>query len=156
MHRKSGMLFVFAIVTMAVCRGRARGRAPWQAANVPAGLLTAYLVMHRADHGDDLLLQGGAGWISARMLMALAVALTVLTFGFQAIANGGTRNRVPAFPFFMFGIVGLLASIGDVRMIRSGGLRGAPRLARHLWRMCFALFIAAASFFLVIERAQSA
>ena len=28
------------------------------------------------------------------------------------------------------------------------GLRGARRLARHLWRMCFALFIAAASFFL--------
>ncbi|HEY8796026.1 MAG TPA: hypothetical protein VIM15_13895 [Gemmatimonadaceae bacterium] len=36
-------------------------------------------------------------------------------------------------------------------MIRSGGLaslRGAPRLARHLWRMCFALFIATMSFFL--------
>jgi hypothetical protein len=42
----------------------------------------------------------------------------------------------------------LLAGIGDVRMIRSGLLRGAPRLARHLWRMCFALFIAAGSFFL--------
>jgi peptidoglycan/LPS O-acetylase OafA/YrhL len=33
-------------------------------------------------------------------------------------------------------------------MIRAGGLRGASRLARHLWRMCFALFIAALSFFL--------
>jgi hypothetical protein len=28
------------------------------------------------------------------------------------------------------------------------GLQGARRIARHLWRMCFALFIAAGSFFL--------
>ena len=28
------------------------------------------------------------------------------------------------------------------------GLMGAQRLARHLWRMCFALFMATASFFL--------
>jgi hypothetical protein len=33
-------------------------------------------------------------------------------------------------------------------MIRAGGLRGPARIRRHLWRMCTALFIAAASFFL--------
>ena len=33
-------------------------------------------------------------------------------------------------------------------MIRSGGLRGTPRLTRHLWRMCYAFWIATASFFL--------
>jgi hypothetical protein len=27
-------------------------------------------------------------------------------------------------------------------------LQGAPRIARHLWRMCLAMFIATASFFL--------
>ena len=41
---------------------------------------------------------------------------------------------------------GVLASVGDVRMLRSGRLLGASRLARHLWRMSFALFIAALSF----------
>lgn len=55
---------------------------------------------------------------------------------------------MPAFPFVMFGVVGLLASVGDVRMIRSGALAGARRLARHLWRMSFALFIASISFFI--------
>jgi hypothetical protein len=30
--------------------------------------------------------------------------------------------------------------------------RGRPRLARHLWRMCFALFVAAGSFFSIRER----
>ncbi|MDP9179520.1 MAG: hypothetical protein M3O61_17745, partial [Gemmatimonadota bacterium] len=41
-----------------------------------------------------------------------------------------------------------LGGAGDLRMLRSGPLRGARRIARHLWRMCFALFIAALSFFI--------
>jgi hypothetical protein len=32
------------------------------------------------------------------------------------------------------------------------GISGTQRLARHLWRMCFALFIAAASIFLARQR----
>ena len=51
-------------------------------------------------------------------------------------------------PFVMFGVVGLLASIGDIQVIRSGARKGPARLARHLWRMSFALFIAALSFFI--------
>ena len=53
-----------------------------------------------------------------------------------------------AFPLVMFGVVALFAGEGDRRMIRAGGLKGASRLRRHLWRMCTALFIAAGSFFL--------
>ena len=30
----------------------------------------------------------------------------------------------------------------------TGRLEGAQRIARHLWRMCFALFVASGSFFL--------
>ena len=46
------------------------------------------------------------------------------------------------------GSVMLLAAAGDVRMLVRGGVLGAKRIARHLWRMCFGLFIAAGSFFL--------
>ena len=66
----------------------------------------------------------------------------------------GTRKSkrrevlIPFSVFFMFGTVALLAFIGDVRMIRSGTLRSVPRLTRHLWRMCYAFWIATASFFL--------
>jgi len=42
----------------------------------------------------------------------------------------------------------LLAAAGDVRMLVRGRVLGAKRIARHLWRMCFGLFIAAGSFFL--------
>jgi len=33
-------------------------------------------------------------------------------------------------------------------MLARGGISGRPRLIRHLWRMCFGLFIATGSFFL--------
>lgn len=147
LHRRSGIVFVYAVLTMCVAGttiAAIRGAAP--ALNIPAALLTSYLVV--------------TGWItiqppSARthrlelgaMLLALAVGLTSLTFGFEALAAGGTRKGMPAFPFFMFGVVGLLASMGDFRKLRAGALQGASRLARHLWRMSFALFIAALSFF---------
>jgi hypothetical protein len=42
--------------------------------------------------------------------------------------------------------------VGDVRQILRGEISGAHRLARHLWRMCFALFIASASIFLSRQR----
>ena len=48
---------------------------------------------------------------------------------------------------FIFGAVGLVAAAGDMRMIRAGGTQGPRRIARHLWRMCFAMWVAAASFF---------
>ena len=42
----------------------------------------------------------------------------------------------------------LLAAIGDLRMLLRGGISGTSRITRHLWRMCYGLFIATGSFFL--------
>ena len=41
-------------------------------------------------------------------------------------------------------------------MIRDGGVSGAPLIARHLWRMCFALFFACANFFLGQQKVMPA
>jgi uncharacterized membrane protein len=134
LHRKSGMLFIYVIVTVCVAglaMAVVRDVAP--AINVPAALLTTYLVITAL---ATVRPAAGPRWLDiGAMLVALAVGLVSLTFGFEAIANGGKRNGMPAFPFFMFGVVGTLASVGDVRMMRSGALKGAPRLARHLWRI---------------------
>jgi hypothetical protein len=142
------MLFVYAMLTMCVFGtliAMVRGVAP--AINIPAGTLSAYLVITALTTVRPLA--GGARWLdTGLMLVALAVGLTSLTFAFEAVANGGTRNGMPAFPFFLFGSVGVVAGVSDVRILRSGALQGAARLARHLWRMCFALFVAALSFFI--------
>lgn len=146
-HRRAGMVFVYTMLTMALAGfAIAIGRNVAPAINVPASLLTAYLVVTG-------LLTVRSGMHSRRfiiggMLVALGVGVVNLRFAFEALENGGTRDGMPAFPFLMFGVVGVLAAGGDFRMLRSGALDGTARLARHLWRMCFALFIAALSFFL--------
>jgi len=148
LHRKSGMAFVVAMLTTS-CFGMlistVRGVAP--AINIPAGLMTAYLVITSLRTLRPPA--EGSRWLDVGlMLLALIVCVVDSAFLLQALANGGQRKGMPAFPFVMFGLVGLLATVGDVRMLRSGALVGARRLARHLWRMCFALFIAALSFFI--------
>jgi hypothetical protein len=48
--------------------------------------------------------------------------------------------------YFFLGSLALLSAAGDVRMLARGGVFGVHRIARHLWRMCFSLFIATGSF----------
>ena len=149
-HRKSGRLFVYAMLTMAVAGttiAAIRNVAP--SVNLPAALLTSYLVITALTAVRPP--SASARWLTpGLMIIGLAVGLTSLTFGFEAIASadGKGRDGMPAFPFFMFGVIGTLAGVLDLRLMRAGGLTGASRLARHLWRMSFALFIAALSFFI--------
>jgi hypothetical protein len=87
--------------------------------------------------------------------LVFAVGFTIVTVlgGVKALNSpGGFLNGVPFLMFFFLATVTTLGVIGDVRIMRSGQPRGGPRLARHLWRMCFALFIAAGSFFSVPAR----
>ena len=147
-HRRSGMAFVVAMLVMCifgVLIAAARSVAP--TINIPAGVLTAYLVVTSVTTVRPL--PALARWLDpALMAIALGVGATCLVFGVQAVANGGNYEGMPAFPYFMFGVVGTLGALLDLRMMRAGGLTGVRRLTRHLWRMSFALFIAAMSFFL--------
>jgi len=116
--------------------------------NIGGGILTFYLI--------------GTAWLTARRRdgetsrfdwVALLIPLTIGILGWM---NGldalrtpeGSKYGVPAGMHLFMGSVCLLAAAGDVRMLVSGGVLGTKRIARHLWRMCFGLFIAAGSFFL--------
>lgn len=115
--------------------------------NVPAALVTASLVITALTTMRPP--SPTARWLNlVAMITLLAVGLANLVFALQAFANNGQRNGIPAFPFILFGLAGTIAGVGDLRMLRSGPLHGARRIARHLWRMSFALFIAALSFFI--------
>ena len=147
LHRKSGMLFVYAVLTMAMT-GTAIAALKSQPGSVIGGVLTLYLVT------TSLIAVRPPSKSLRRielvaLLAALALVVTCVTFGFQALATPrGTKGGIPSVVFFMFATVASLGVIGDVRKIRAGVLKGAPRLVRHLWRMCYALWIATASFFL--------
>ena len=146
-HRRAGMVFVAAMLTTALLgMGIAvlRGVAP--AVNVPAAVLTCYLVVTSFTTVRDRA--GSRALDIGSLLVVLGVTLVSFTFVAQGLADGGTRQGIPAFIWVIFGLPALLAGIGDVRVIRFGALTGTPRLARHLWRMCYALFIASISFFI--------
>jgi uncharacterized membrane protein len=148
LHRRAGMLFVYAMLAMCAFGATiAATRDVAAALNVPVAILTSYLVVTALTTVRPA--NPRSRWLDvASTLVGLGVGLTFLTFGFEAVINGGDRNGMPAFPFLMFGVVGVLAGAGDLRVMRSGALRGRSRLARHLWRMSFALFTASLSFFI--------
>ena len=91
--------------------------------------------------------KGIADWIA--LSLALGVAAFEVTFAIQAaISPTGHKYGYPPGPYIMFGTMALLAVAGDLRMLLGSGVSGIQRIARHLWRMCFAWFITSASIFL--------
>jgi uncharacterized membrane protein len=149
-HRRAGLIFVYAMLTMAAC-GLTLA-VVWDrgaSINVPAALLTVYLVTTSLTTVRPLASVTNAQRLHVvGLIVAVGVVVTMVTFGAEAIANGGKRQGIPTFPFVLFAAIAALGSIGDVKLLRSGtALKGAARLTRHLWRMTFALFIAAMSFF---------
>ena len=147
-HRRSGTTFVAAMLVMCVAGAflAALRDNRWSIINLTAGVTTAYLVVTSL-----VTVRRPPGWTrrldAGLATLALLVGVTMLTLGAQAVRQGGSLGGVPAFPFFLFGMLGTLGGFGDVRMLRSAALQGAPRLTRHLWRMSFALLVAAMSFF---------
>src|SRR5262249_1244180 len=89
----------------------------------------------------------------AALIVAIGLALVDIAGGVKAFNSPrGVLNGVPFAMHLFLAAVMILAAAGDARIMKSGVPRRGPRLARHLWRMCFALFIAAGSFFSIRER----
>ena len=152
LHRRSGLLFVCAMVVMGTTASILGFLKSPTDGNVFAGFMTAYFV------GTALTTVRPAtpwtrGFNVAALIVAVGLGLGDISAGIEAFHSPGhARNGVPFVMLFFIAGVMLLAAFGDVRVMRFGVPRGGPRLARHLWRMCFALFIAAGSFFSVRQR----
>src|SRR5688572_23251147 len=151
-HRRSGLLFVSAMLVMGISASILGFRKSPTDPNVFTGLLTAYFV------GTALTtVRPVSPWTrrinAAALAIPIGLALGTIMRGVEAFNSPrGFLNGVPFQMHFFLATVLILAAAGDVRIMGSGMPRGGPRLARHLWRMCFALFIAAGSFFSVRER----
>jgi len=155
-HRRSGLLFVCAMLVMGTSASVLALRNGLTDGNVMAALLTAYFV------GTALTtVRPVSPWTrrvnAAAMTFALGLALIAVVGGVTAVNSprvsaGGVPFRTIGVMSFVLATVLILAAIGDARIMRFGVPRGGPRLARHLWRMCFALFIAAGSFFSIRQR----
>ena len=151
-HRRSGLLFVCAMLVMGTTASILAFRKSPTDPNVLGGFMTAYFV------GTALTtVRPVSPWTRrinvAALTVAVGLALHGIVRGVQAFNSPhGFLKGVPFQMHFFLATVMILAAIGDVRIMRFGVPRGGPRLARHLWRMCFALFIAAGSFFSIRAR----
>ncbi|MFL6313939.1 MAG: hypothetical protein ACJ71W_17725 [Terriglobales bacterium] len=150
-HRVAGRVFAVSMM----CMG---GAAAWlavmksQPSNVLAGTLTLYFVATawvtiRRRAGETSKFD----WVA--LLIPLAVGAVMMTSGIQALNSlTGAKYGVPAVMHFFLGSIALSAAAGDVRMLLRGGVFGTQRISRHLWRMCFGLWIAAGSVFLARQQ----
>ena len=146
-HVLAGKVFVASMLTMAVAAVYL-AITKHQPNNIGGGILTFYLIgtawlTARRRHGET----SHFDWVA--LLIPLAIGILGWMNGLEALRTpGGAKYGVPAGMHMFMGSVCLFAAAGDVRMLVNGGVRGTKRIARHLWRMCFGLFIAAGSFFL--------
>lgn len=150
-HALAGKVFVISMLCLGAS-GAYLAVMKSQVPNILGGILTFYLVATawttvRRKEGET----GIFDWVA--LTFALAVGASQVTFGLEAArSQTGLKYGYPAGVYFFMGSVILLAAAGDVRMLVRGGIFGPQRLARHLWRMCIALFIAASSIFLARQQ----
>ena len=147
LHRAFGNVFTGAMLTLAAsafCLAILKS----QQGNVVGSIGTFYLI--------------GTAWLAGRrgertglidwsaLFIGLAGATAAIALGVYTLRNPGgvDQTTAPAGMSFFFGAILLLAASGDIRMLAHGGISGRQRVTRHLWRMCYGLFIATGSFFL--------
>ncbi len=152
LHRRAGLLFVVSMLAMGISGSTLALAKSWTDSNTLGGFMTAYFVVTALT-----TVRPSTAWTrgleKAALLVALGLASVEIALGLRALSSPhGTINGVPFFMLFFLATITLLAAAGDVRVMWAGALRGTARLRRHLWRMCFALFIAAASFFSIRAR----
>ncbi|MGD0142886.1 MAG: hypothetical protein ABSC92_06990 [Rhizomicrobium sp.] len=152
LHRAAGNVFFISMLTMAAFAAYLGVVVP-DRANIFGAAFVAYLV--------------GTAWLTVRRKegtigipekIALVAAL-VLFAPFAILAFQLATGMAPLFKstvafkgpvliaMYSIAFVLAVAVIGDAKIVFAGGISGAPRIARHLWRMCVGLMMATGSAF---------
>jgi hypothetical protein len=152
-HRRAGRVFIGSMLVMTAFAGYLAVAVPDQIVNLFIATFVLYLL--------------GTGWMTVRrrqgrtgifekiaVFVALCLCAPFAVLSFQ-LATGLTPLFKSAVPFkgavlvaiYGFTFVLSAAAIGDAKVVLAGGISGAPRIARHLWRMCLGLTLATGSAF---------
>ena len=150
-HRAAGVIFVISMVIMlAVAAGTSPFLPDPQPGQVYGGIFVIYLVATawmtvKRPEGQVGRFELWACLIAAVLAMAVVIGGMGTMYGAVIGAVLGALLGDP--PAWAFAVIGGFAVFCDVRVLRRGGVSGPSRIARHLWRMCAALFVATGSFF---------
>jgi uncharacterized membrane protein len=130
LHRRSGRLFVVAMVAMLGLGAYLSFYVVDKPGNGLGALFTIYLVV------TSLLTVTRP--VDQVRGITMGLAGFAFAIGVLALADGS----------FLVAAAALACGASDLRMLRRGSIAGTQRLVRHLWRMTIALFVATGSFFL--------
>jgi hypothetical protein len=126
---------------------------PEQIPNLFIGTFTIYLVatawmtVRRKERSV-----GVAEKTALVVILCLCVPFAILSFELATGLQPSFKSAVPLegpvrVAIYIFTLLVFMATIGDARLVREGGITGARRIGRHLWRMCAGLTFAAGSAF---------
>ena len=140
-HTGAGTGFVIAMLILGVTASilepyRTPPGSPISGVLVCYFVLTGWMTSRRRD--------GGSGWFEILASVA-AIGTGVLIFW------GGTQgSTTPAGqgPVFILAALCLYAGLLDLSVVLRKTLSAGQRIRRHVWRICFAFFIATGSFFI--------
>jgi hypothetical protein len=141
LHKRAGTIFFGSMLVLGVTASMLEPfRSP--PGSPVGGIMVCYFVV--------------TSWVAARRrdgttgrfeIVACAAALGLAVLMIWGGFTGATTPAGPG-PVFALGGLCLLAGLLDLNAILRGTLTPVQRISRHLWRMCFAFFIATGSFFL--------
>ena len=152
LHRTAGTVFFASMLVMATF-------AAWLGVVLPdlvnlfIAVFVAYLV---ATAWMTVRRRAGVIGRSERVALIVAILLfapfAILSFQMAAGLPPLFKSTVPIrgpvlIAIYCFTGVLAIAAVSDARLVLAGGVSGARRVARHLWRMCLGLTLATGSAF---------
>lgn len=153
LHRVAGTVFLASMLVMASFADYLALVMPDQIVNFFIGTFTIYLVatawmtVRREENTS-----GFAEKIALAVILCLCLPFAALSFELATGITPPFRSAMPLkgpvlIALYTFTALIVLAAVGDARMVWAGGIAGARRIGRHLWRMCVGLSMAAGSAF---------
>jgi len=152
LHRAAGTVFFVSMTVMATFAALLGVVLP-DPVNLFIAVFVFYLV---ATAWMTARREPGAIGLPERIFLAAAVCLcapfAILSFQLATGLPPLFRSTVPLrgpvlIAIYIFTLVLAIAAVSDARVVMAGGISGAPRIARQLWRMCLGLTLAVGSAF---------
>jgi hypothetical protein len=153
LHRTAGTIFVVSMLIMAVFAAYLGVAMPDQLVNLVIGTFTFYLV---ATAWMTVWRKAGVVGLPEKIAFGIILLLfapfAILAFQLATGLEPFIKSAIPykgpvLIAVYAFTSVMAIAAIADAKLVLNGGIAGAPRIARHLWRMCLGLTLAAGSAF---------
>ena len=142
LHARAGTFFFASMLVLGITAAILEPFRSPEPGSPVGGIIVCYFVVTAwvaARRSDGITGRFEIGACAAALTMAALIVWGAIT-GASTPAGSG--------PVFVFAGICLVAGLLDLNAALRRKLTPAQRVARHLWRMCFAFFVATGSFFL--------